>query len=146
MTQRIRRMGPPLDRLRSRLVETPGPLDTPCQVCTYRPGSHGYAVIRVGERTVLAHRFIYEQEVGPIPPGLELDHLCCNKICCNTLHLDPVTHRVNSCRGPSAHMIAHRNDVCLKGHSLADAIRNGKTGRRCRVCRDEWRQRRRDAC
>lgn len=43
----------------------------------------------------LAHRFAYEFLVGPIPKGLEIDHLCRNKSCVNPDHLEAVTHREN---------------------------------------------------
>lgn len=40
-----------------------------------------------------AHRFTYEEVIGAVPPGLELDHLCRNRRCVNPFHLDPVTRR-----------------------------------------------------
>lgn len=45
---------------------------------------------------------MYELLVGPIPPGLQIDHLCRNKICVNPAHLEPVTHRENLMRGKGA--------------------------------------------
>lgn len=42
-----------------------------------------------------AHRTAYELSVGPIPDGLEIDHLCHVKACVNPAHLEAVTHRVN---------------------------------------------------
>ena len=50
-------------------------------------------------RWVLAHRFAYEELVGPIPDGLDLDHLCRNVGCCNPAHLEPVSRSVNLLRG-----------------------------------------------
>lgn len=47
---------------------------------------------------ILAHRRSYELTVGPIPTGLELDHLCSNPGCVNPAHLEPVTHEENSRR------------------------------------------------
>lgn len=38
-----------------------------------------------------AHRVVYEQEIGPIPEGLQLDHLCEQHACVNPGHLRPVT-------------------------------------------------------
>jgi hypothetical protein len=55
----------------------------------------GYGNIQVRRRTMRAHRASYEAHVGPIPKGLELDHLCRNKACVNPSHLEPVTHSEN---------------------------------------------------
>lgn len=52
-----------------------------------------------GRRTVNAHRFAYETFVGPIPPGLDLDHLCRVRACVRPSHLEPVTRRENLLRG-----------------------------------------------
>lgn len=46
-----------------------------------------------------AHRVAYIAICGPIPQGLELDHLCENKLCVNPDHLEAVTHRENVIRG-----------------------------------------------
>lgn len=46
-----------------------------------------------------AHRYFYRELVGPIPPGMELDHLCRNRGCVNPAHLEPVTHQENVRRG-----------------------------------------------
>jgi hypothetical protein len=40
--------------------------------------------------------------VGPVPEGLELDHLCENPPCCNPAHLEPVTHAENNRRAAQA--------------------------------------------
>lgn len=45
-----------------------------------------------------AHRYSYEAHNGPIAPGLEIDHLCCNKLCVNPAHLEAVTHKENMAR------------------------------------------------
>jgi hypothetical protein len=45
--------------------------------------------------TKYAHRIAYELTIGPIPDGLELDHLCRNKVCVNPQHLEPVTKTEN---------------------------------------------------
>src|SRR5438445_4296974 len=42
----------------------------------------------------LVHRVVYEHFRGPVPEGLELDHLCRNRKCANFEHLEPVTHSV----------------------------------------------------
>lgn len=55
----------------------------------------GYGVMRVAGRLVHAHRVLYERHIGPIPVGLELDHLCGVRSCVNPEHLEPVTHAEN---------------------------------------------------
>lgn len=68
---------------------------------------NGYGHFRGGEvgidgrrRYVLSHRWAYEQAVGPIGDGLEIDHLCRTKTCVNPGHLEAVTHEVNIRRRP----------------------------------------------
>lgn len=43
----------------------------------------------------LAHRLIYQHNVGPIPEGLEVQHICNNRRCCNPKHLKLGTHKEN---------------------------------------------------
>ena len=64
--------------------------------------SNGYGRFGVGRATdgvCFAHRWAYEFFLGPIPAGLEIDHLCRVRACVNPLHLQPVTHAENRARG-----------------------------------------------
>jgi HNH endonuclease len=65
-----------------------------------KQGPDGYGGFRHPEhaRMTFAHRVAYELEVGPIPAGLELDHLCCNRLCVRPGHLEAVTHQENVSR------------------------------------------------
>lgn len=102
--------------------------------------SKGYGDVRVAQRGhVQAHRLTYELLVGPVPEGLELDHLCRHRSCINPAHLEPVPHVVNVHRGTSPSAINARRTTCIRGHSPLTVKRDGK--RYCRTCSAE-RQRR----
>lgn len=83
-----------------------------CWVWTGTKGDHGYGRAE-GNRKV--HTLIYEREIGPVPAGLELDHLCRNPSCCNPAHLEPVTRKVNVERQPRI-INARRSAACCHGH------------------------------
>lgn len=68
---------------------------TPCWIKHGHRRWNGYVYVRVRGRQTAAHRAMYEQVVGPIPAGLELDHLCRVPACINPDHLEPVTRLVN---------------------------------------------------
>lgn len=53
-------------------------------------------------RHLPAHRVYYERAKGPIPEGLDLDHLCRQPSCVNPDHLEPVTPAINTRRGNAA--------------------------------------------
>lgn len=60
----------------------------------------GYAEVDASGRArrELAHRVAYQLMRGPIAPGLEIDHLCRNRLCCNPAHHEPVTKTENGRR------------------------------------------------
>ena len=99
--------------------------------------SKGYGRITVAGRKWLAHRFAYTFLVGPIDPGLELDHLCRNTQCVNPAHLDPVTPEEHVRRtDQGAHNRRKRH--CPKGHPYDLENTRWSGGRRhCRACNSD---------
>lgn len=78
---------------------------------------------------VRAHRWAYEHWVGPIPHGMQIDHLCRVRSCVNPLHLRTTTARENS-QYRSA-QITH----CPQGHPYDETNTLVSGGRRhCREC------------
>lgn len=98
----------------------------------------GYGHFRVGDRMVLAHRFAYELEVGPIPERLTLDHLCRNRACVRPSHLEPVTMLENLRRGRAGAYNAEKTH-CKHGHEFTPENTGNYGGKRyCRTCRRRW--------
>jgi hypothetical protein len=85
-----------------------------------------------GSGGTLVHRWAYETLVGPVPPGLEIDHLCGNRACCNPEHLEAVPHSVNVARGRRA-----QQTHCIHGHEFTpENTKVDRLGRRqCRECK-----------
>lgn len=111
-----------------------------CWLWTDTPGTRGYGAFNyaAGDRriTLRAHQYAYELLVGPVPEGLELDHLCRVHNCVNPSHLEAVTHRENILRGEGLAAKAARQTHCVNGHPFSgDNLRvNAKGHRRCRTC------------
>lgn len=101
----------------------------------------GYGNYRRGGRTHWVHRLAWELLVGPIPDGLEIDHLCRNRRCVNPDHLEPVTRSENLRRGHTSTKTAdtaRAKTRCKHGHEFTpeNTYVYVKTGRRqCRRCR-----------
>ena len=112
----------PLERFGAKVAFGPG-----CWVWMGAKNRAGYGVFSVGKGTVLAHRFA----VGPVPDGLQLDHLCRNRACVRPSHLEAVTGKVNMERSGPA-----RRTHCPAGH-LYDAANtkwSSRGWRQCRTC------------
>lgn len=103
--------------------------------------SRGYGCVQLDGRRHLTHRAAYTLLVGPIPDGLQLDHLCVNKPCCNPQHGEPVTDKVNSERTDRAQKTHCINRHPLSGDNLViKRRRNGRTIRNCRKCANTRRR------
>lgn len=102
----------------------------------------GYGQAKVRGKNALLHRWMYERLIGPVPEGLQLDHLCRTKRCCNPAHLEPVTNRVNSLRGNNLCARRARQTHCYRGHPLWGDnlyVIRATGSRQCRACVRERR-------
>lgn len=111
--------------------------------------THGHARVD----NVYLHRVVYEATYGPIPDGLQIDHLChthecdepypCHhRRCVEITHLAAVTHRENTLRGKGKTAQQARRTHCPKGHPYDEANTVTWRGQRhCRTCRNERKRR-----
>ncbi len=98
---------------------------------------HGYGRLTVGRVKVMAHRYAYQTLIGPLPQGLQCDHVVCqNPSCVNPYHLEPVTPKINTLRGNGVGGQNHRKTHCAHGHAYdLENTRICKDGSRsCREC------------
>lgn len=128
-----RAMRPPAERFFEKVAEAGD-----CLVWTAATMANGYGIFTVYHedagrfRNILAHRWAYQNAHGPIPDGLEIDHLCRVRNCVRIEHLQAVPHRENQRRMGQA--VTH----CRKaGHELTpeNTYTNPKGMRCCRECK-----------
>jgi len=137
-----RKITPIKDRIERRIEKTAG-----CWEWTGHINRWGYGLITLPRSThgayvngtpksIGVHRAAYQVFVGPVPEGMQLDHLCRNRACCNPDHLEPVTLVENLARGESPSAINARKTECVKGHPFDEANThiNPQGHRVCRIC------------
>ncbi len=107
-----------------------------CWLWTGAKKATGYGVFRkhADQNPRPAHRLAYEELIGPVPEGLELDHLCRVRACVNPAHLEPVTGRVNILRGFSPPAQNARKTECINGHPLIPENLYLHGQRKCKTC------------
>lgn len=116
-------------------------------------GRMRYGRLRIAGKSKQAHRYFYQELVGPIPEKRQTDHLCRNPKCVNPMHLEPVSGGENTLRGVGLSAQNAQKTHCLRGHSL-DLFNTyhppaKPRARYCRICqsirRHTYSRRRREA-
>lgn len=99
----------------------------------------GYGNFYYGGRVMGAYRASYLINVGEIPDGFEVDHLCRNRGCVNPAHLEAVDKKTNMHRSDSFSGVNARKTHCLNGHEFSQENTRIKSGskRSCRTCERE---------
>jgi hypothetical protein len=124
-------------------VEKNGPIPParpdlgPCWIWTASRDHKGYGVFRSQK----AYSIAYKWAAGPVPEGLEIDHLCTVRSCVNPSHLEPVSHAENVRRG-RAGAVNREKTACLRGHPFDDLntyISPSSGKRACRTCHSSLR-------
>ena len=115
-------------------------MEVPCITWQGARQPNGYGKLGRNGHTILAHRYAYETQIGPVPEGLELDHLCSNRACVEVQHLEPVTRAENVRRAA----VRNYSPACPHGHVRTPEntyVYRGYTY--CRTCNAESHARRR---
>lgn len=120
----------------------PPPVRDAVSGCLRWQGTHhsaGYGL--VGRE--YAHIVAYERDVGPVPEGMELDHVakrgCLYRDCVETAHLEPVTHAENLKRSQKI-LDQMARTHCPHGHEYTEentrrrVTPSGGVKRECRTC------------
>lgn len=138
---------PPHERTLRRVVQNDVPFrGEPCWIFTgsINP-STGYGNIGTGfvgdgtKKNKTTHRVMHEAFIGPVPKGLEIDHLCRVRSCCNPAHLEAVTHSENARRGLTGFERGRQQRAkthCDHGHEYTpeNTYVRGNGSRMCRTC------------
>jgi hypothetical protein len=115
---------------------------TVCWIWNGAPNKRtGYCRVKYRGKFWLPHRAVYEQEVGPIPAGYDVDHLCSQRQCVRPDHLEAVTRAVNIQRSATARLtpddieLIRRSALSARkiaallnvGKRTVDDVRRGRT-------------------
>lgn len=111
----------------------------PCEIWTGRIENTGYGKTN---KRVWAHRAAWAAVHGPIPPGLQVMHLCDNPPCVRVSHLRTGTRAENmadaAAKGRFKNHRGQRDKThCINGHIFSPANTRVSTDgrhRRCRAC------------
>ncbi len=108
--------------------------DTPCLEWTACIDIEGYGRFWLNGKPEYAHRVSYELLKDKIPDDLVINHLCRNRCCVNSNHLEILTNIENIQKGENA----NRNKThCQQGHEYTEEntyYRKNVIGRKCKIC------------
>lgn len=102
-----------------------------CELWCGQVNDHGRPIVWQ-PKPRYAYQIAYERDVGAVPFGLVLDHLCRRILCVNARHLEPVDKNENERRKAWAYRCKRAR--CAKGHDLSTALVTPEMGRLCRTC------------
>lgn len=111
---------------------------TDCILWDGRLGAGGYGVLWRNGKDIKAHRMIWEECFGGIPPGMCICHKCDTPSCINPEHLFMGTRTDN--RRDASKKGRLRRDFCMRGHALVEdniyvqTLLSGQNQRQCREC------------
>lgn len=119
-----------------------------CWEWTGAKDQNGYGVIGRGGRgtgNMPAHCAAWSLLVGPIPDGMQYDHLCRRHDCVFPGHGEIVTAEINKARGFSPAVLYSKRDTCNFGHPLDGRTKDSKSGKMIRYCKTCKREKMRAA-
>jgi hypothetical protein len=130
-----------------RLLEGSEVAENGCRRWTGVHQHKGYGQITTGNKTRMVHRIAYEVWIGPIPAGLEIDHVrekgCLYRDCIEPAHLEAVSHAENLRRKPKATHCPNGHEFTPENTRFQVQKNRSIPARRCRQCHMDYMRNRR---
>ncbi|KZE19159.1 hypothetical protein AVW13_11930 [Brevibacterium casei] len=101
-----------------------------CLVWTGSRNQKGYGRIKIDKVLYSVHRVAWEIENGPIPEGMQIDHLCWNRSCINLKHLRLATRSENKRNARGARVDSELGIRNIRRDSNGYMVRIMKDGER----------------
>lgn len=103
----------------------------------------GYGRWKIAHMNVQPHRLAYVLEVGEIPEGMVIDHLCFNPACCRPSHLRVLSNQENAALQRESLKTHCRNGHLYDEANTYQRPTYGDGVRCCRTCQRESQRRQR---